>query len=464
MGSTRQLSEFVSTVKFDDLPEKVVEQSKIAIIDCVGNIIGGSRFPLMKPFIDLSLENGGGSKCATLFGARKKVSIPFAAFGNCTQETLLDFSDSIQSPSRRMPIWPAALAVPAAMAAIEAKSASGRDLLTSTVAGYECASRIIKSMDMSKEGANELQGATTSLFAAVASAGRALALNPDQMTSAIGMAGIYTPVSAGYKWWGDTGLIPRKDIKQGWGWMCFTGSFAAVSASKGLEMTQENNILDGAKGLWRMLGMDSFNEESLTKDLGLKYHIEEFATKKLPGCIYTHSSIVGATELVAEHSIDLSKVERIDIITNSAENVGFDEPDPQNLSGKQFNVPYQVSAALTAGSPGPNWYSDEVCSLPLRRFLAERISLSFDDECEAALRDNRARMCKIRIMMNSGEIYLAKVDDAPRIRTKDEVKTKFLTTVSQVVPEGRGEEILKEIDSLPERENIDSLVALIAST
>ena len=40
--------------------------------------------------------------------------------------------------------------------------------------------------------------------------------------TALGMAGIYTPVPAYYKWIGDEGLTPRKDIKQGWAWLSMT--------------------------------------------------------------------------------------------------------------------------------------------------------------------------------------------------------------------------------------------------
>src|SRR5690606_14601164 len=86
----------------------------------------------------------------------------------------------------------------------------------------------------------------TTVLGAAAAAGRAMELSPDQMVSALGMAGIYCPVPAGYRFYADEGLTPRADITHGWAWMSMTGVFAAQSAAQGLKMLQEQNILDGA--------------------------------------------------------------------------------------------------------------------------------------------------------------------------------------------------------------------------
>ena len=315
------------------------------------------------------------------------------------------------------------------------------------VAGYECMARVLHSMDMTIERTEVLGGETVSVFAAAGAAARALALGEDETLSALGMTGIYTPVPAWYKWVGDEGLIPRKDIKQGWAWMCMTGAFAAVSAQKGLKMLQENNILDGDNGLWRMLGMDIFEEEQLTAGLGQKYHILDFSTKLYPGCAITHTAIVGVTGLVKDHGIDPGNIEAIEIITNKQDGIGFDDYDPEGVSDVEFSMPYQVSAALLAGDKGPGWYTERMVKSPEVSNMMRRISLSFDEECEQAFRDTHLRMSKVAVLTKAGERYASRVDRVGYGEDADQVRDKFITTTSQVIDRSRIDRILSAVDT-----------------
>ena len=125
--------------------------------------------------------------------------------------------------------WPS----PAALAAGEPRSISGKELIACVVTGYEVCARILYSMDMTFEKFEKISGETSSVFASAAAAGRALGLDEDGMLSNLSMAGIYTPVPGGRKWIGDEGLRPMKEIKQGWAWMCMIGTFTAVFRSGG---------------------------------------------------------------------------------------------------------------------------------------------------------------------------------------------------------------------------------------
>ena len=428
-----------------------MEKGKLAIIDAVGNAIGG--YPLAK-------DMGGGKGEATLIGDGTRVSVPLAAFGNGALSTALDYTDFHRSDSGRCPIWPGALDVPAALAAADSRGISGKELIASVVAGYECATRIIHSMDQTIEKAEEITGETVSVFAAAGGAGRALGLDEDQMLSAIGMAGVYTPVAAGYKWLGDEDLTPRKDIKQGWAWMCMTGAFAAVSAQRGLKMLQENNILDGERGLWEMLGMDTQKEGALTEGFGEVYHIEQFASKSFPGCAVTHTGIVGATSLVKDNNIAADDIERIEVITNKADGVGFDDLEFRNLSDRQFSIPYQVSAALLSGDKGPNWYVDSTASSPKMADMMKRVVLSFDEECDQVYRNTRQRMSKITVLTKSGQRYNRRVDQPGYNRSAEEVRNKF-TTTTQVIDRGQVDKILGTIDNLESIGNVSELIDLL---
>ena len=463
MSATRTLASYLSNLKYEDLPPSVVERGKIAIMDALGNSIGGYPLSLSKTFLDVAKDSGGGQGESTLIGDGTKVSVALAAFGNGALSTMLDYSDYSRSESGRGAIWPGALAVPAALAAGEARGISGKELITSVVAGYECATRICYSMDLSLEQAQLLNGETLSVFASAGAAGRALGLGEDEMLSTLGMAGIYTPVPAWYKWIGDEGLTPRKDIKQGWAWMCMTGAFAAISARTGLKMLQDNNILDGEKGLSVMLGMDIFKEERITEGLGQTYNIQQFTSKVYPGCAVTHTAIVGVEDLVKDHRIDLGDIEGIEVITNKQDGIGFDDQEPVGLSDMQFSTPYQVATALFAGGKGPNWYSDSATKSREVTDMAKRVTLSFDEECEQIYRDRHLRISKVTVLTKSGQRYNRRVDQVGEAQSADEIRNKFITTTSQVIGRDQVDKILTTVDNLEGVGRISELMDVLSS-
>ncbi len=461
MSTTRTLAGYLSRLNYDDLPAEVVNTGKLAILDTLGNSIGGYPLELSKTFLSLSKGMGGGREQATLIGDGAKVSAPWAAFGNGALSTMLDYCDYVHSESGRCPAWLAALAVPAALAAGETRGISGKELIASVVAGYEGSARIVHSMDMTAEASLIVIGETVSIFAAAAAAGRALALDEDGMLSTLGMTGIYTPVPGIYKWTRDEGLTPRKDIKQGWAWMSMTGTFAAVSAQKGLRMLQESNILDGDLSMWRMLGMDIFEEERITAGLGETFRTLNFKSKPFPGGANSHTAILGATGLVKEHNIDVRDIEKIDVITNRGGALGFDDQNPKGLCDREFSIPYAVSAALIAGDRGPNWYIESTAQGPALSSMIKRVSLTFDEECEKLFREKRIRMCKVSLQTKGGQQYTRNVERPNPVGSAETVKEKFTTTTSQVMGRDQVFKLLDTVDNLEAVGNISELIELL---
>ena len=464
MSATRTLAGYLSGLRYQDLPSQVAENGKLAVLDAVGNCIGGYPLSGSTTFLEMAKDMGSGRAEATIIGDGTRVNVPMAAFANGALSTMLDYSDSLSTESGRSLAWMGALAVPAALAASESRAVSGSELIAAVVAGYECAARVVLSMDQTSEQEERVTGSSVSVFAAAGAAARALGLNKDQFLSALGMAGMYTPVPAGYKWIGDEGLRPRKDIKQGWAWMCMSGAFAAVSAQRGLTMLQENNILDGERGLWRMLGMDIFKEDELTRSLGDSYHILRFNSKSFPGCAVTHTALAGITGLVKDHGLIADDIERIDVVTNRAGGIGFDDQEPSSLADKEFSMPYQVAAALLGGEKGPNWYADKLADSPRFRDMERRVKLAFDEESDQVYSDGHVRMSKVTVAMKDGRTYNTRVDRTERISEPNDVRAKFMRTTAQVIDRDQAEKIADCVDHLESLAAVAELTGLLSVT
>lgn len=272
---------------------------------------------------------------------------------------------------------------------------------------------------------------------------------------------MYTPVPAGYKWIGDEGLTPRKDIKQGWAWMTMVGVFAAVSAEKGLQMLQENNILDGDHGLWRMLGMDIFRDEEVTAGLGERFHVLRFATKSFPGCAVTHTAMAGVTDLVRDQRLAPDDIEAVHVVTNRAGGIGFEDQAPARLVDREFSMPYQVAAAVLAGTKGPGWYSEELAGGDGFRDMERRVSLGFDEESEQVYRDTHARISKVILSTRDGRSFRTRVDDTDRYTDWDGVLAKFMDTTTQVITREHAESIAEAVKGLDSMASISQLMGLL---
>ena len=462
MSATRTLANYLSALKYEDLPPPVVEKGKLMVLDAIGNCIGGYSLPLATPFMEMAKELGGGSAEATLIGEGSKVTPPMAAYANGALSTMLDYCDSFASAGGTNLAWMGPMAVPGALAAGEARKISGKELVASVVAGYECAARIVSSMDQTPEQEAKVSGSSISVFASAGAAARALGQDSDRFLSTLGMAGMYTPVPAAYKWIGDEGLTPRKDIKQAWAWMAMVGVFAAVSAEKGLQMLQDNNILDGDHGLWRMLGMDIFREDEITAGLGETYHILKFATKSFPGCAVTHTAMAGVTSLVKDQGLAPGDIERVHVVTNRAGGIGFEDQAPSRLVDREFSMPYQVAAAVLAGTRGPLWYSADLADSEGFRDMEKRVSLGFDDESDQVYRDTHARMSKVTLSTRDGRSFSTRFDNAHRHSDRDGVLTKFMDTTTQVVDRAHAESIAGAVDRLESMAAVSELAALLS--
>jgi 2-methylcitrate dehydratase PrpD len=137
---TATLAAYVADLRFDDIPTEVRERAKVLTLDFLGSAIRARRDAestpsLIKMLEALALDGTGES---TVFGDTKTWTPAVAALLNGALGHSLDFDDTHADSS----LHPSAPVVPAAFAIGELVGASGRDVLTAIVAGYEVCCRL----------------------------------------------------------------------------------------------------------------------------------------------------------------------------------------------------------------------------------------------------------------------------------------------------------------------------------
>ena len=185
---TATLAAYVANLKFEDIPHEVKARAKALTLDFLGSAIRARRDAestpsLLKMLEALALDGKGES---TVFGDAKTWTPAVAALLNGALGHSLDFDDTHADSS----LHASAPVVPAAFAVGELVGASGRDVLTAIVAGYEVCCRLGNALDPTSHYARGFHPtATAGTYGAAAAASKLFGLSKEQIVAAFGVSG-----------------------------------------------------------------------------------------------------------------------------------------------------------------------------------------------------------------------------------------------------------------------------------
>jgi 2-methylcitrate dehydratase PrpD len=134
---TRALAGYIAQAPARRLPAAVAEKARHHILDTLAAMVSGSRLPpgrIAIPYV----RGLGGTPQASVAGSKLVTSCVNAALAN-GMLAHADETDDSHAPSRN---HPGCAVVPAALAAAEAKHASGEQFLRAVVLGYDVAARL----------------------------------------------------------------------------------------------------------------------------------------------------------------------------------------------------------------------------------------------------------------------------------------------------------------------------------
>ena len=124
--------QFILGTRYQNLPVEVVDKAKVPFLDAVGVMLAGSTEPCGRMAIDLVREIGGMPE-ATVIGSGLRSSILNAAFANGVSAFAASFDDF----NEEIFLHPSAVLIPTILASGEVNKASGKDILTAYIIGWE---------------------------------------------------------------------------------------------------------------------------------------------------------------------------------------------------------------------------------------------------------------------------------------------------------------------------------------
>lgn len=367
---TRQLATFASGLRFTDIPESVTRRSEDLLVDWLGSAVAGHSSPAVKTITRFALAMGPQAGPSEVIVDRTRTSPYFAAMVNAAASNTVEQGDVHNGAV----FHPGTVVFPAAVAVAQALGASGQQLLTASVAGYEVGIRVGEFLGRSHYKFFHTTG-TAGTLAAAAAVGNLLGLNTAQMQHAFGSAGTQ---SAGL--W--EFLRTAADSKQlHTAHAAAAGLMSAYLAKDGF--TGAAQILEGPQGMAAGMSTDA-NLAKLTDGLGTRWATAETSFKYHAACRHTHPAADALFHVMQVHQLkpeDLARV--VTHVHQGAIDLLSSKVDPSTVYQAQFSMGTVLALVARFGHTGlvefEHHFLDEST-----RVICQRVEMVLDEEVEAA--------------------------------------------------------------------------------
>ena len=450
---TEKLAHFVVETRMEDIPQEALKVAQMGITDCIGVTFPGSLEP-QGEIIRGYVRKMGGVPVSSIIGSDWKTSPYLAALANGTMGHALDYDDMGGFGGH-----PSVVLAPAVLAIGESIGASGKDILTAYVIGFEVAACLSDPL----LGSHYLRGwHSTDNFGSLgagAAVARLLKLDVHQVRMVLGIA---ASLAGGLRQNFGTMTKPLHA-----GQAAANGIQAALLAQAGL--TADDSIIETPLGFAKVFGHDQeVDWEKASEGLGKTFNITALSTngiaiKPYPSCGCTHAGIDAALFLKKRYGMKSEDIAEVEMGTSPYEGQVLIRHRPKSgLEGK-FSLEYTVARALHSGEVKLRHFTDEGVREPAIKSLIERMKWveKYPLPTFGKQRDSIGTQ-SVTVKMADGQEYSHEVRISKGLPqkplTSDELTSKYRDCASTVLSKEGVEKSLTMLSNLAGVKNIRELM------
>ncbi|MFN9488747.1 MAG: MmgE/PrpD family protein [Betaproteobacteria bacterium] len=369
---TRELADWISSLRYEYVPPRTREVARIAILDTLGCGLYGWNTPWATTLLKWARSGGSGTEATVWGDAARSLRVADAALVNGVAAHAFELDDYHNAK-----LHAGAVAVPAALAMAEKLGSDGRAIVTAIAAGYET---MIRASLASNPSATRLRGwhitGIYGPFAAAATCASLLKLNPEQTAWALGLAG--TQGAGTWAFNADGTMSKRLHA----GKAAHSGVLAAELAALGF--SGPTQIFEYADGGVLKAHSDDSDAALLTRDLGRVWHTDKNSIKPYSCCGSAHAYIDAALAVRSRIGAPWDPKRRVKVGLSSVVDVqcGF-AYQPGSALNAQMSVRYVIAAALLDGQVLPPQFTEQRMRDPQIVELAARLECEHDPKLDA---------------------------------------------------------------------------------
>src|SRR6185436_14854922 len=173
MSIAGELAKFLTRTSVDDLPPLALERARMVIASTIASAAMGAHIVSARIIRELARERGGAEEASLWFDGGRRLPVADAARVNAVMSDAAASDDS----DLRSIAHIGTIVSTTAIAMAERTGASGRDVLSAMVLGYEIPGRVERGF----------HGSISTIFGGAVAAGTLLGLTQAQMTQAIAL-------------------------------------------------------------------------------------------------------------------------------------------------------------------------------------------------------------------------------------------------------------------------------------
>lgn len=333
MTIVQELARHIVATTYGQVTSKSLAYAKIGLLDTIAVGVAGAS----EDAAVIARKVGGGEAgSALVWGTSQRTKALDAAFLNGIAANVLDYDDCTDNLGGH----PSSPILPALVALAEERHASGRDLLTAYVVGFETETNLGRGVNFHHYEKGWHPTATLGVFGAAAACARLLRLDEEQTARALALC---ASLAAGVK--SNLGSMAKP---MHIGQASRSGLLAALLAAEGF--TGNPDALEHHHGFLDVFnGPGTYSIDRILEKWGTPWDIEMpgIAIKQYPCCLSTQSAIDLMLDLVKKHDVRPGQVRRIDVGVAARRLDHTNRPQPRSALDSKLSVQYVLARALT---------------------------------------------------------------------------------------------------------------------
>jgi 2-methylcitrate dehydratase len=444
-----RLAEYASNLRYVDLPEVTVQETKKRIVDGLGCAIGAFQEEPVKIARKIG-ESVQSSRPATILGTKAKTSADLGSFVNGIMVRYFDYNDTYLS---KEPAHPSDN-IGACLSVAESEKQSGKDFILALALAYEIQCRLCDAADIRHRGWDHVcYGSVSTALAA----GKLMGLTEEQLTQAVNIS-----LNA---------HIAMRQVRAGelsmWKGISFAeagrnGVFSALLAREG--MTGPSPIFEGEMGFFKQVsGAFTLNTESFGGRKGT-FKIDGTIIKYFPAEIHSQTAIWASLEARKE----IPSPDEILSVEIDSHEAGYTilgkDPEkwkPATKETADHSLPYIVGKTLLEGKIDNSTYEEknftDSKTLEFLKKITVREFKGFTAKYPEAIAN------RITVKLRSGKV-ISKQVEYPKGHpknpiTNEEVENKYRRLAGAYFGESQLSETLSSLWNLDSVEDLSKLTA-----
>lgn len=459
-GVTTAVVKFITTVRYQDFPERAVTEAKRCLIDGFGVVLAGATVHgsvIVREYIKAC---GGRGEASVLGPERLTGTAAQAALANGASGHAMDYDDTqlSTSPDRIFGLLthPTVPALAASLALGERLGVSGATFLEAFLTGFEVECKIAEAINPNHYVRGFHSSGTIGTFGATASAAKLLKLKPTAVAHALGIA---AAMSAGIRVSFGSMTKPLHV-----GRAAENGVVSTELAARGF--TAGGDALDGEWGFFQVLGGGA-DIGRIVPALGSPFSIVDpgVSVKPYPCGSLGHPSMDAMLKLVTDHDVKPDQIERVRLRAGSNILNPLRYKTAKTELEAKFCLPFMLSSVALRRRAGIREFTDEfVSSEPVQAMMA-RVETVFDKEIEARGFDKMRSV--VEVTLEDGRTLVQPSDDRyrggpDRPFTRAELHQKFTECAELFLPADRIQRALDLIESIDRLTDVRELTRSLA--